>query len=70
MRYREAARKLSKLGCREIPTRSGGSHRRWFNPQTRKNASLPDWGRRDLKIGTLRAAIRQLGLDWREFREQ
>lgn len=70
MRYREVARKLSHLGCYEIPRRSQGSHRRWFNPQTRKNASLPDWGGRDLKIGTLRSAIRQLGIDWGEFREQ
>ena len=28
---------------------------------------LPDWGRRDLRIGTLRSAVRQLDLDWREF---
>ena len=28
---------------------------------------LPDWGRRDLKIGTLRSAIRQLGIDWNDF---
>ena len=69
MRYREAARKLSRLGCYEVPTRSGGSHRRWFNPETLRNAPVPDWGGRDLKIGTLRSAIRQLGLDWREFLE-
>ena len=30
---------------------------------------MPDWGRRDLKIGTLRSAIRQLGIDWKEFQE-
>ena len=69
MRYREVARKLSSLGCREVPTRSGGSHRRWFNPETQKNAPLPDWGGRDLKIGTIRSAIRQLGIDWKEFQK-
>ncbi|MCY4558586.1 MAG: type II toxin-antitoxin system HicA family toxin [Chloroflexi bacterium] len=69
MRYREAARKLTRLGCCEVQTRSGGSHRRWFNPTTRKSATLPDWGGRDLKIGTLRSAVGQLGLDWTEFRE-
>lgn len=69
MRYREAARKLVRLGCYEVQRRSGGSHRRWFNPETRGNATLPDWGGRDLKIGTLRAAIRQLGIDWAEFLE-
>lgn len=36
-------------------------------PEAQKDATLPDWGSRDLKIGTLRAAIRQLGIDWSEF---
>ena len=67
MRYREAAKKLTRLGCYEVPRRGGGSHRKWHNPQAQKDATLPDWGSRDLKIGTLRAAIRQLGIDWSEF---
>jgi mRNA interferase HicA len=29
--------------------------------------SLPDWGSRDLKLGTIRAAVRQLGIDWDAF---
>ena len=69
MRYREAVRRLAALGCYEIPRRGGGSHRKWFNPETGNDAVLPDWGSRDLKIGTLRSAIRQLGLNWNEFRE-
>ena len=64
MRHREAARKLERLGCYEVPRRGGGSHRHWFNPQAQTDATLPDWGGRDLKIGTLRSAVRQLGLDW------
>ena len=40
MRYRDAARKLAELGCYEIPRRSGGSHRRWFNPEAQKDAGL------------------------------
>ncbi len=68
MRYREAARKLASLGCYEVPRHGGGSHRKWHtSPQAQKDATLPDWGSRDLKIGTLRAAIRQLGIDWSEF---
>ena len=69
MRYRDAARKLSELGCDEVLRRGGGSHRKWFNPQTQKYSVLPDLGSRDLKIGTLRSAVRQLGLDWREFND-
>ena len=69
MRYTEAARKLANLGCYEVQRRGGGSHRRWFNPDTNSDAVLPDWGRRDLKIGTLRSAVRQLDLDWRDFQD-
>jgi mRNA interferase HicA len=67
MTYREAARKLSDLGCRELPRRGGGSHRKWNNPAVNRSTVLPDHGGRDLKLGTLRAVVRQLGLDWAEF---
>jgi predicted RNA binding protein YcfA (HicA-like mRNA interferase family) len=67
MTYREAARKLTALGCQELPRRGGGSHRKWLNPGSRQVTSLPDWGGKDLKLGTLRSAVRQLGIDWRDF---
>jgi mRNA interferase HicA len=69
MKYREVARKLKKLECRELPRRGKGSHRVWHNPRTERIAPLPDWGGKDLKLGTVRAVIRQLGLDWEEFRK-
>jgi predicted RNA binding protein YcfA (HicA-like mRNA interferase family) len=65
--YREASRKLAALGCREIPRKGGGSHRKWMNPVTGRSTVLPDWGGRDLKLGTIRAAVRQLGLDRASF---
>jgi mRNA interferase HicA len=67
MTYREAVRKLSALGCHEVARRGGGSHRKWHNPATGNSTILPDWSGRDLKPGTLRAAIRQLGLEWAAF---
>jgi len=67
MNYREATRRLSALGCQEIPRRGGGSHRKWFNPVTNQSTTLPDWGARDLKIGTIKGAARQLGIDWDDF---
>jgi mRNA interferase HicA len=67
MTYREAARKLTALGCEEIARRGGGSHRKWANPANKRATTLPDWGHRDLKQGTLRAAVRQLGIEWNEF---
>ena len=69
MNYREAARKLGNLGCQELPRRAGGSHRKWFNPGTGRATVLPDWGAKDLKFGTLRAAVRQLGIDWQTFEQ-
>ncbi len=67
MKYREVARKLKRLNCHEFPRRKGGSHRKWFNPATGRAAVLPDWGAKDLKLGTLRAVVRQLGIDWETF---
>ncbi len=67
MKYIEAARKLRVLGCEELPRRKRGSHRKWYNRATGHIVPLPDWGSKDLKIGTLRAVIRQLGLDWERF---
>ena len=69
MKYREAARKLEALGCRELPRHGRGSHRKWHNPASGHIAPLPDWGNKDLKLGTLRAVVRQLGLDWEAFTE-
>ncbi len=67
MKYREVARKLATLGCQEIVRSGGGSHRKWLNPFTNQATVVPDWGSRDLKLGTLRAAVRQLGIDWSSF---
>ena len=67
MTYRDVARKLAAVGCQELPRRGGGSHRKWSNPDTQRATVIPDWGGRDLKMGTIRAAVRQLGIDWQGF---
>ena len=67
MIYRDVARKLRGLGCQEIARRSGGSHRKWHNPATGGATVVPDWGSKDLKLGTVRAAVRDLGIDWDRF---
>lgn len=67
MRYRDIERRLRAAGCVEIPRTRGRSHRKWLNPATGRSTVLPDWGGRDLKLGTVRAAVRQLGLDWERF---
>ena len=67
MKYQEVATKLHKLGCQEIPRRGSGSHRR-YNPSHGAIAPVPNWGNKDLKIGTLRQIVRILGLDWEDFK--
>jgi len=69
VKYREVARKLAALGCQEIVRRSGGSHRKWANPTTQHATVVPDWGGKDLKLGTVRAVVRQLAIDWKDFQE-
>ena len=68
MKYQEVATKLRHLGCVEDPRRSRGSHRKWRNPANGQAAPVPDWGKKDLKLGTVRAVVRQLGLDWEDFK--
>ncbi len=70
MNYREVTQKLVALGCRELPRKGDGSHRKWFNPTLQRITSLPDWGSRDLKLGTIHAVIKQLGIDWKQFEEK
>lgn len=69
MTYREVSKKLIALGCQELPRKGGRSHRKWLNPMTEQATSLPDWGGKDLKLGTVRAAVHKLGLDWKSFKE-
>jgi predicted RNA binding protein YcfA (HicA-like mRNA interferase family) len=69
MKYRDVARKLKALGCEEIPRRGKGSHRKWHNPANGRIAPVPDWGGKDLKLVTIRAIVRQLGLEWKTFQK-
>ena len=69
MKYREIAHKFRSLGCEELSRRSPGSHRKWYNPATDRIVPVPDWGPKDLKMGTLRAIVAQLGLDWEAFKD-
>jgi predicted RNA binding protein YcfA (HicA-like mRNA interferase family) len=67
--YREAIRRLKALGCVEVLRRGGGSHRKWRNLTNGRTTVLPDRQGKDIKPGTLRAAVGQLGLDWTEFEQ-
>ncbi len=66
MKYRQVAKRLRELGCEEL-RQAKGSHRYWRNPATGLVTSVPDWGSKDLREGTVRGIIRQLGLSREEF---
>lgn len=67
MKYKELPRRLKILGCQEIPRRGGGSHRKWINPLSEKGTVIPDWGNKDLKLGTVRIILKQLKIELEEF---
>ncbi len=67
MKYKELTGKLKILGCQEIPRRSGGSHRKWINPISGKGTVIPDWGNKDLKMGTIWDILKQLRIEHEEF---
>ena len=69
MRYRDVEKKMRDLGCRELARKGGGSHRKWINPNQHPIivVAVPDWGSKDLKNGTLRSVVKDLGFDWDEF---
>jgi predicted RNA binding protein YcfA (HicA-like mRNA interferase family) len=39
----------------------------WYNPATDMETVINNWGHKDLKPGTIRAIIRQLGISREEF---
>lgn len=66
MTYRGIAQKL-RLGCEVHAWLSCGSHREWHDPATGGLTVLPDWGSKDLKLGKVRAAAGDLGIEWERF---
>ena len=61
-------KKLSSLGCREVPRTGNGSHRKCLNPTNGGPTVVPDWGSDDLKLGTIRAAVREIAAATRRRR--
>ena len=66
MRYRELTRRLRRLGC-ELDRRARGDHEIWIRPSTGGRTTIPNWGNRDLKIGTVSTILRDLGVSRQEF---
>ena len=68
MKYRELTKKLRKLGC-EFVRQAPGAHAIWWNPANRRFTTIPRHKGKDLPKGTVRAILRQLGIDPEELRQ-
>jgi predicted RNA binding protein YcfA (HicA-like mRNA interferase family) len=66
MRYRELVKRLQQLGCQQQRA-AKGSHTMWYNPNTDKYAVIPNWGGKDLKPGTVRGILKDLGISRKDF---
>jgi len=69
MNCRKLTRRLRQLGC-EFVRQAPGSHEVWWNPTNEQFTVIPRHGSRDLHPGTLRAILRQLGIDPAVFYER
>jgi predicted RNA binding protein YcfA (HicA-like mRNA interferase family) len=56
MNCKDLTRKLRVLGCHEISKFPSG-----------RGTSVPDWGNRDLKEGTIKGILRRLGIGRADF---
>ncbi|MBM3120409.1 MAG: type II toxin-antitoxin system HicA family toxin [Chloroflexi bacterium] len=61
MNYHELTRKLRSLGC-VFDRQAKGSHEIWLNVRTGMRTTIPNWGSKDLKAGTISRIVRDLGV--------
>jgi predicted RNA binding protein YcfA (HicA-like mRNA interferase family) len=64
-RYREITRKLKALGF-TFDRQAAGSHEIWYNSATNRYTTIPNHPI-DMPEGTLRAILKQAGIDANEF---
>lgn len=63
--YREIVRRLKRFGF-TFDRQAAGSHELWFNPETRRHTTIPNHPG-DMPEGTLRAILKQAGVDADDF---
>jgi predicted RNA binding protein YcfA (HicA-like mRNA interferase family) len=64
-RFRDVVHRLKELGFR-FDRQAAGSHEIWFNAATNRYTTIPNHAG-DLPEGTLRAILRQAGVEPDEF---
>jgi len=63
--YRKIVQKLKRQGF-EFDRQASGSHEIWFNATTHRYTTIPNHPG-DMPEGTLRAILKQAGIDHEEF---
>jgi len=66
LKYRELTRRLRRLGC-ELERQAKGDHEVWINLSTRGRTTIPNWGSKDLKTGTVATILKDLGISREQF---
>jgi predicted RNA binding protein YcfA (HicA-like mRNA interferase family) len=64
-RYREVVKRLKQHGL-EFHRQAAGSHEIWFNPASNRYTTIPNHPG-DMPEGTLRAILKQAGIDVETF---
>ena len=66
-RYKDIIKRLKQLGL-QFHSQAAGSHEIWFNPALNKYTTIPNHPG-DMPEGTLRAILKQAGVDAQTFLE-
>jgi predicted RNA binding protein YcfA (HicA-like mRNA interferase family) len=66
-RYKDIIKRLKQLGL-QFHRQAAGSHEIWFNPALKKYTTIPNHPG-DMPEGTLRAILKQAGVDAQTFLE-
>ncbi len=64
-KYRQIIKKLKKSGF-EFDRQAAGSHEIWYNPKTDRYTTIPNHPG-DMPEGTLKAILKQSGIDVNDF---
>ncbi|MBI2855934.1 MAG: type II toxin-antitoxin system HicA family toxin [Chloroflexi bacterium] len=66
MNYRELTLRLRRLDC-EFDRQAKGDPEIWINLSSHRRTTIPNWGSRDLRPGTIKAVLRDMGIDRETF---
>ena len=66
MKYRELTRKLRRLGC-DMDRQAKGDQEIWIRVAIGARTTIPNWGSRDLRTGTVSSILKDLRIPRDDF---